>query len=151
VKPSTDADAIWNILLNDEVWDGVSDDKTPKHKVDLPAHYHYLLSDDADGVVMFYPRNSVEVEIHVAILPEAKHRSYYYIKRAINYLFNNSQYEKITAIIPFTNMGVYRMALQLGFQTEGINRMSFLKHGTLHDQWLVGLTREDWTCLSHYH
>lgn len=142
--PSQDYDAIKRIFKDKGIFDLLTDDGTPED-FELPEGLTYLLSNDGDGVVMLVPRNSIEIEAHIAILPKAKNRAFYYGKRAIEWVFSTNC-QKITVMIPFTNQQVHKYCLKLGFQTEGINRMSFLKNGQLQDQWLMGLTKEEWLC-----
>lgn len=94
------------------------------------------------------PRSSIEMEVHFAVSPEAKGQSFYYAKKGLNWIFESTGAEKISACIPFFNKQAYQFALKLGFQLEGINKMSFLKGGQLQDQWYIGLTKEDWLCRS---
>jgi RimJ/RimL family protein N-acetyltransferase len=49
---------------------------------------------------------------------------------------------KLVASIPVPDKQVLRYYQRLGFQREGINRKSFLRSGTLLDQYYVGKTRD---------
>jgi len=144
VKPSTDYDLIRRICTDERIYDLLTDDLTPDDFV-LSDNFIYLISDSEDGTALFIPKNGIEVEFHIAVLPEAKGRAFYYAKRAISWVFN-ANFMKVTAMVPFTNRQAYRFAIKLGFKEEGINTMSFLKNGKLHDQWFMGLTKEDWAC-----
>jgi len=144
MKPSTDYEAIARIFSDPRIIDALTDDYATDD-IHIPEGFIYLLSEDKDGVVMVVPRNSIEYELHIAVLPEAKHRAFYYGKRALDWLFSNGCL-KATVMVPFTNEQVYKYCLKMGFSTEGINRMSFLKNGKLNDQWFMGLTREGWLC-----
>ena len=142
--PSQDYDSIKRIFNDERIRNLLVDDLTPQD-IEPPQGCVYLVSEDGDGLVMVIPKSSVEVEVHIAVLPEAKHKAFYYGKKAADWIFDQGIF-KITAMIPFTNKQVYKYCLKLGFQQEGINRMSFLKYDELQDQWLMGLTKEDWLC-----
>lgn len=145
MRPSTDYDAIKKIFSDESVFDLLTDDNTPRD-FEVPQGVGYLLSDERDGVVMLVPRNSVEVECHICVLPSAKHKAYYYGERSLAYLFKETNCQKATAMIPEHNKQVYKYCMKLGFKQEGVNRKSFLKNGKLQDQNLVGLTKEEWLC-----
>ena len=142
--PTQDYEAIKRIFNDKRIYDYLVDDLTPED-IEPPQGCVYLLSEDGDGLVMVIPRNSVEAEVHIAVLPEARHRAFYYGKKALDWIFEQNVH-KVTAMIPQTNQQVYKYCLKLGFQQEGVNRMSFLKDGKLQDQWLIGLTKEEWLC-----
>ena len=142
--PTQDYEAIKRIFNDKRIYEYLVDDLTPED-IEPPQGCVYLLSEDGDGLVMVIPRNSVEAEVHIAVLPEARHKAYYYGKKAADWIFEQGVH-KITAMIPQTNQQVLKYCLKLGFQQEGINRMSFLKDGKLQDQFLLGLTKEEWLC-----
>ena len=145
MKPSTDYAAIKKIFLDESVHKWIIDDYTPETII-IHESLTYLLSEDKDGVIVLVPRNGIEIEVHTAIMKSARHKALHYAAKTLDWIFENTQCLKVTTSVPFFNTRAYKFTLKLGFRDEGVNRMSFMKDGQVHDQWLLGITKEEWLC-----
>jgi RimJ/RimL family protein N-acetyltransferase len=138
------------ILLQDKLWDAISEDGSigkDEYFPDLEAIVAVaLIADDTvRGFVISRQVTDSVAEAHVAISPDywGEKQNVALGKMGCAYLFQaNPRLMKLVASIPETDAEVLRFAQRVGFQREGINRKSFLRKGELLDQYYVGLCRE---------
>jgi hypothetical protein len=96
------------------------------------------------GLLIGRPVNCISLDVHIALLQEAKGKAVDICKGAINWVFENSQKPlRITASIPEYNKLAIRLAQKVGMEFIGVNRKSFLREGVLYDQHLFGISEED--------
>ncbi len=95
------------------------------------------------GVLIGDPRNFITCEAHLALLPEAAGIAVIICKGAIAWMFENTQFERITTSIPEYNKLAIRLALKSGMELMGVNQKSFKKNGVLFDQYLYGISKEN--------
>jgi len=100
------------------------------------------------GLYLLQQRNGVMVEIHAQVLPEYRKQ---YSKAsghaALQWILDNiPDCQKVIAWVPAIYQNVKDFTCSFGFQVEGVNRKSYLKHGELHDQWLLGILRSEIPC-----
>lgn len=132
------------------IWEHVSDDSMEPDDFwpDVEEQY-WLIStagNDVTGAFQFCARNDATLEVHCGVLP--RHRSKYARKAAIAALqwvldHSHDEYVKIVAEVPVIHSHIVRFLKNLGFQQEGINRMSSRNHGKVCDQILLGITRQE--------
>ena len=138
------------IMLRPEIFATVAeDDADPAdYQPDLVKSCWLVITDD-DGELMaiyvFHRRNAVTYEAHPVVLPE--HRKCYSDdtgRVALTWLLDNViDCQKVTALVPALYPNARDFGLRMGFQIEGTNRKSYLKHAQLHDQWHLGITRQE--------
>lgn len=95
------------------------------------------------GVFIGRPINHISLDVHVALLPDAKGKAAEISKGAIKWMFNNTQYLHMNASIPEYNKLAIRLAEKVGMEFIGINKGSFMKDGKLYNQYLFGIQKED--------
>lgn len=95
------------------------------------------------GLLIGEPRNTVTIEAHVALMPNARGNSVDICKGALKWVFDNTEYSCVTASIPEFNKLAIRLANKVGMGFIGIQRKSFMKRGTLYDQHFFSLNKED--------
>lgn len=61
-------------------------------------------------------------------------------------MFDNTSCEKMITNVPEYNKLAYRFAKSIGGVDEGTNRKSFKKEGILMDQYVLGITKEEFIC-----
>lgn len=76
------------------------------------------------------------------------------VKALVEFGFNELPLQKIDSYIFVGNKASRRIFEKNGFQLEGTVRKAVLKRGKAVDEWLLGITREDWastrtTTLTH--
>lgn len=109
--------------------------------VPMPEGFVYLCGyvPSLIGCFVLHEQNCVTYECHVQVLPEHRDHSREFGKRVIKWAWENTDARKLVAQIPFLYPNVKDFALEMGFRVEGINRQSYLKDGSLVDQWHVGI------------
>lgn len=138
-----------DILTEPAIWATIAEDGqvTEKYEPDLEAEcwLEIKANDSVVGVYRVHVLNSVLLQIHAHVLPEyRKYHSYGTGFNALKWIYENApEYKKVIAIIPFCFENVKEFTCQFGFQVEGVNRQSYMKNGQLHDQWLLGITRDE--------
>lgn len=113
--------------------------------VPMPDGVLYLCgyAPDLMGCFILHKQNAVTLECHVQVLPEYRHMSKDFGREVMKWAWDNTAAQKIVAQIPVLYPNVRDFAKAMGFEIEGVNRASYLKHGQIHDQWYLGIQRED--------
>ncbi|WP_288384601.1 DUF2824 family protein [uncultured Acinetobacter sp.] len=146
-----DIDVINSIITNPDVNGDVSDDFSVNTKLTvLPNTFEWLgVYDNGQlhGLYALVPQNGTTAEIHTCLLPHFRGKKAFDAGRLLlDHLF--SKYQKAISYVPEYNRKAKLYAQVLGFTVEGINRSSYLKNNRLIDQFLVGLTKEEYLCQS---
>lgn len=144
------ADLVRSIMLRPEILATVAEDgqDPADYQPDVEGDCWLVMTAPDDVLVGLYcldARNAVTVEIHAQVLPE--HRKVYSKatgEAALGWILENMpECHKVTASVPAIYPNVLKFTTQFGFQVEGVNRLSYLKNGKIHDQWMLGITRDE--------
>ena len=144
-----DTDLIRSIALIPEIWDELcedgqeSKDFIPYTKSD--CWLKMCKGNNVVGVFMFEKNNETTLQVHTAILPKYRGKiSREAGKAHLKWVYENvPSCNKIVASIPTIRRHVKLYANMLGYKDEGLNRASFMKNGLIHDQWMLGITRDE--------
>jgi hypothetical protein len=139
LTPSKD-DAL-KVLSRPEIFETISEDGMDH--VPMPDGPIYLCGyvPELIGCFILHKRSKVTVECHVQVLPEyRKDYAREFGRSVIQWTWNNTNAEKIVAEIPVIYPNVKDFALEMGFEIEGMNKASHMKH-ELVDQWYLGISR----------
>lgn len=94
------------------------------------------------GLLIGVPVNHITLDVHVALLPEAKGKAVDISKSAIKWIFDNSdKVLRLIASIPQYNHLAIKLAEKVGMELIGTNSKSFMKNGVLYDQLLFGISK----------
>jgi len=145
-----DREMVQAVLTDDSVWPFITEDNTPDEARDSIAEL-YLgnqqvhVVNPAPGVVfLLLPFNATTGIVHTAIIESARGRGAIdSTKMAIEWAFKNTAYRKIITVVPAFNRRALLFALKAGMKKEGCITRSFSKYGQLHDQFILGLSREE--------
>lgn len=142
-----DTDFIVRCVAEPGVWRMVADDGFPNPDLYFPpmGDGMYWLRAGDFGVFLFHPHNSVTYEAHTVLLPSARGKAVEIGKAAISWFFANTPCQCLITNVPEYNPLALRLAHKCGFATIGINEKSIMKNGILHDQTLLGISKERWT------
>lgn len=146
---TTDYVLVREILTDPRIYPHVGDDfaPAPEHFVvnDHPAIRYVLVRHGlfVIGLFTFCPQNDICWQVHVAmrrgVLPCLTHRAG---RAIIPWLWEQTPCRRLIACVPVTNRAAVRFGLRvMGLHPFGVNRKSFLKHGQLVDQVLMGSSR----------
>jgi hypothetical protein len=107
----------------------------------IPDEVMTIVVYDPDPVacIMFHWRNSIMVEGHIQVLPEARKHSFDYGKAMVAWIFDNIAIDKLVGLVHDRQTLLY--TLKLGFKEEGVCSASFLSNGQLIDQTHIGIER----------
>lgn len=64
-------------------------------------------------------------------------------KAAIQWVWDNTDFKKIVTTVPVMYKHVLAYTQRIGMKREGIMRKGVLKNGELHDQYYMGISREE--------
>lgn len=149
IKRTYDSDVIDSVLKHDEVRPYIIDDSTDGF-IDYPIidEIYYLAAyedDEIVGLFVLHPMNNNVLQGHTSVLPKYRgKKALEAIKSGIDWVFKNTEYDKIIGITPIYNKKAVAYSKKAGFEIEGINKKSIMKNGKLHDQIYFGLRRESW-------
>lgn len=144
-----DADFIKEVITSPGLWPTVAEDgHNPEDYIpDTERGCWLSIIHDGQFIGLYYihAHNTVLAEIHAHILPECrKEFSFPSGGAALYWIYEYApQYQKIIANVPRIYENVKNFTAKFGFVVEGVNRKSYLKNGELHDQWLLGITRDE--------
>jgi hypothetical protein len=135
-----------SILTKSGVWPYIGDDFAPNPESFRPNDDHriwYVLADEVYGLFMFVPESPVCWQVHVAMLrgqkPEVTHQAG---REIVPWVWENTGCRRIYASVPTSNRAAIRFGLRaMGLEIYGRNPASFMKHGQLWDQVLMGVSR----------
>jgi hypothetical protein len=103
-----------------------------------------MCGDEFIGAYKIHALNKVTAAIHANVLPvHRKKYSHYTGLAALQWIIDNTDYQKVVATIPVIYGNVKRFTSGFGFNQEGISTNSYLKNGSLVDQYLLGITRDE--------
>ncbi len=129
------------VLRHPEIFKTIAEDGTDKIPEYDGCLYLCGYVPELMGCFILHKQNSITVECHVQVLPEYRDHSETFGRKVIEWTWDNTDAEKIVAQIPFLYPNVKDFALKMGFQIEGVNEASYMKHGKIHDQWYLGIKR----------
>jgi len=154
VERSFDYDKVIRWIVNDpKVYPHISDDNSPRREdwraVQSEDIWYIVvrLKGVKAGVFTFIPQNSICYEVHTCLLPII------YGERAIEagrmarmWMFDFSPCRRIITNVPEYNRLALHYAMHCGMKEFGVNPKSYLKHGVLHDQIMLGISKENGSC-----
>lgn len=141
-----DVDVVRAILTHPVIYECIAEDGTPPREDYIPsmigcAYVIGIVETDPIGLMVYHPINGVTWECHVQVLPEyRKTHADEFAQKALQWAWDMGC-QKLIAQIPVLYPNVKDFGIKHGFEIEGINRKSHLRHGQLHDQWYLGLAR----------
>jgi RimJ/RimL family protein N-acetyltransferase len=103
------------------------------------------------GMFCFMPESHIRWRLHTCLLPCAWGRSVEIMKAVFQWLWENTQCERLITDVPVYNRLALRLGKAAGMEFVGVDKQSIKKGGKLHDQILLGLSRcqsTSTTCLS---
>jgi hypothetical protein len=135
------------LIRDDDTWSMLSDDyskDTPREQAatNMLAASVVLAPNEHTAFILL-PRSETIVDLHLVIGPEGRGKKAIKAAReAMAYIFENSTFEKITAMAPADNrpLGVYARAC--GFRREGTLSKSLRRGGQLIDQHIYSFEKE---------
>jgi RimJ/RimL family protein N-acetyltransferase len=153
---SLDYELIRRILTHERIWPHISDDGSPPADQYRPMEseliWYVIVRDiypDAGpeeilGLWMFTPHNAVCWEVHTALLPEAwGGRAHQAARLMADWIWRNTPCRRLITNVPTTNRLALHFAVKSGMHIFGVNPASYLKHGTLCDQVMLGISKSD--------
>jgi hypothetical protein len=143
-----DLELVRAILTWPSLYDWHSDDGSPaREDYDPPADESiwYILARDRETILGLWTlirKNAVEYEVHMNLLPgHGYKRGRIAAKEAIRWVWANvPNCRRLAARVPAFHRLAYKFAIDAGFELVGVDRKSFLKHGKLYDQAVLGLS-----------
>lgn len=149
VERTFDTEIIRSIMTRDDIWSTVAEDGQHKEgfNSDPVVDCWLLIKSNGEivGLYKLHTENCVTLQIHAQVLPE--HRKAYSNDTGtsvLQWIYDNAEeYKKVIACVPVIYRNVKDFTCSFGFLVEGTNRKSYLKDGELHDQWNLGITRDE--------
>ncbi len=140
---------IASILAHPTILPHISDDNTKMNSLVHPNLFWITVYDGEEllGLFLSHPHNSVTYESHTCLLPNAYGtRAVQAAHEYINWMFQWTECQKLITNVPEYNKLALRFARKVGGVLEGVNRESYLKNGTLMDQYVLGITKKEFLC-----
>lgn len=138
----TDKKEIETMINSPEIYSWLIDDLSPEVYTP-PENAIYLSNEDRSGIIKLEMVNGVMGQVHIAALRKLLGRTGAFVKDALAWGFNNTTLMKVITFVPAYNRLALKLAQRSGFKEEGIMTKSFLKNWVLHDQYIYGITKEE--------
>ena len=145
VERTSDLDAVREILTHPEIWETIRGDYSDLEGFKVPEGENiYLMGYDEDiaiGLFCVHPKKDSWF-CHVQVLPE--HRIQHadeFGTKVIEWVWNNTEINKLRALIPAIYPNVKRFSELMGFKDEKLITDSYKKDGQLFDEWLIYIER----------
>lgn len=145
-----DVELVRRILTAPTVYGAISDDGCPAvedFRVTVhPSILYVLVHDQAEllGCFGIYLESSTCVQIHTCLLPFAplvRGRTMAAANGILEWIWANTTFNRVITRVPEFNRLALRFAQKAGMMLFGVNEMSYLKNGVLHDQFYLGISR----------
>jgi RimJ/RimL family protein N-acetyltransferase len=136
------------ILTTPRIYRHISDDASPARETYRPVEseavwYVLAIADDGEalGVFMLVPQNAVCWEVHTCLLPHAWGAKAIQAARELpGWIGQHTTCRRIITNVPDYNRLARSFAERAGMRQFGVNQRSYLRHGQLHDQIMLGLS-----------
>jgi hypothetical protein len=131
------------MLLGDkELFDRISDDYTDPKNFHPEKHLWLGWFDGkiCKGILQVSEENSIVLIIHINIMKKHRANAFEIGNGLLRHLEKtcHKRFVKINAKIPVIFPDVVKYAEKNGFEKEGIDRMSYIKNGVVHDRVMLG-------------
>jgi len=161
IQRLTDHSYVDAVMKHPDVYPWITDDFTPdpddfytETLIDNENFYFVgtFVDDAIAGVFMFHPMTKIMYEMHSAVLPD--YRGLLSVTMAVGaaeWIFRNTDCLKLITYVPAGNIAALALARRGGMKAEGVITESFMKGGTMIDQTILGITKEELTCQQYQH
>jgi RimJ/RimL family protein N-acetyltransferase len=137
-------------IRHPKIYPYVSDDGSPAADDFKPpvndGRFAFIGLFDGDeymGLFMIHAHNCATVEVHTCLLPSAwGRRAIEAAKTCTRFIFDQTSFVRIITNVPKNNPLALRLALKAGMVEYGLNPRSHRSGGVLHDQILLGISKE---------
>lgn len=147
ISETKDSEIIKKIATMPELWKTVAEDGMNPETWNPDLTHGWLIASDEEGFIGIYnvhPTNGITLQIHPMIPKDTRGtRAYRSAQEVLRWIFTTTQYQKVVCEIPVIYRNVKIFAMQSGMKEEGINRNSYLKNGKIHDQWHLGIAKQE--------
>lgn len=150
---STDYELIRLIITHPRIWPHVGDDNAGSPEDFQPIEHSsvwYVVVRDLDelmGCWILVPENSICYDLHTCLLPNAwGPKATRAARELLSWVWTNTPARRLITRVPATNRLALRYAKRAGMLEYGLNPLSWLKGGILHDQALLGMSRPEILC-----
>jgi RimJ/RimL family protein N-acetyltransferase len=141
IAPLTDKKEIEAMVNSPELYGRITDDLSPDYFICDDALY--LSNIERTGLMKFEPLNGMTTQVHVMAFQKLLGKTGAFVREGLEWVFNHTTYMKIITFVPAYNLPALKLAQRSGLKEEGIVTKSFLKNWVLHDQYIYGITKEE--------
>lgn len=146
-----DLEFVDSVLKHDSIYPFISDDNFPPvdeftiEPLLVNPGVHVLTTNEYSVFLGVPVVNTIVYDYHVNILPEGRGKIAVESNiQAVDYLFHETECQKLISFIPELYPNVLKFALANGEVEEGLLHKSFLKNGKLYNIHVLGITKEQW-------
>lgn len=144
-----DYELVKRIVTHPKIYPHVSDDSSPKPEdwkpIESDAVWYVLVENSSPaGVFTLVPQNAVCYEVHTCLLPRIWGPvALDAAGMMLEFMFSKSPCRRVVTNVPDYNRVALRFATNSGLKVFGLNPKSYLKNGTLFDQIMLGISKEE--------
>ena len=149
-QPTGDMELVRRIMTDESVYPHITDDGCPAvldfEPANGPGMLYVLVVEGVEllGLFLFVKQNSICWEVHTCLLPNAYGpKARRAAEEMADWLWRKTPCERLVTSVPITNPLAGKFAVRAGMEQFGKNPRSFLKHGQLVDQLLLGMSKPE--------
>lgn len=147
---TSDMHTIREIMIQPSVWDRLTEDGMGKENYmpEMTKKRGWLMVKDDDspiGAIIIDTETSTSISIHPYLIGDKRALGRDMMQKFYEWFLENIKDTviKINVKVPKCHKIVYNFAKNVGFKYEGTTRQGFRKYGKIHDQWNLGITRDE--------
>lgn len=148
IVQTCDVALIQSIMMHEDILPTIIDDTWSGSAYFPDVHNETFLAvvvdDTLIGTYRLHWIDGVTLQAHAHILKEHREHSVESAKSVMEWILRFlNRCKKVESRVPFVYPNVKQFLVVCGFTEEGISRKSFMLDDQLHDQWVMGITREE--------
>jgi len=141
-----DSQLIIDTLNNERIYKAITDDFSPKklEQIEFSPRVFFLgayYDNDYCGLFVFDIHNVILYEVHTCLLPKVWGVSVEFTLAVREWIFTNTDCQRIITNVPESNKLALRLAKNSGFTQYGFNPSSIQKDNVLLGQYLLGVSK----------
>ena len=127
IRETKDLREINNIILDDEIFQRISEEGDSKDVTIELDEYIFLTNEDNTALMIYEELYPKTYECHVQVLKDHRNKAMDFGKEALDWLWDNTEATDIVAEIPECYPDVYNFAIKNGFKDNGVSAQMYRK------------------------
>ncbi len=148
ISLTDDMKLVAEIVTSNDIWERASEgDSLPEgFKPTHDEYCNWLIFRENNtilGIIYIHSETSISLDMHLYTIKKHRKLAKEMMMLFFKWFVEKTSAAKLNATVPSFYPEVINFAKKVGFQDEGINRLSYLYKNEAHDQQNLGITRKE--------